>query len=574
MESDSEAPSPEEKDDNPVVLIGSDGDLPIRIKNHFVQVGTGEGKSVTVAVSAILLSLLGFEVDVVCYSEYLTDRDKGSFKHLIDAFGLSRKIAYGTFKTISEKFINQRGSIREGVLSMISGEATDINQFANRCNIARRVLLVDEVDVFFDDSIYPSYYRPALLLVGPEVTAFIKELWAFHKGGNSSTLTAASIMQWPAYIACRDRYKGWEFVIEESVPYLIFGLQYFDNPWHIYHVDPVRSRIGYKEFDGIFYSTVTSYTMFAYFKEHENGNITEAALDCNIYISGNCGKFSYAALPKMYDSILGVSGTLQELNKSQKKVLREEYNVKRATYLPSVYGSNKLNFDANSTGAIKITNVVEYFKEIVSEITLQIRGKFKDRAVLVFFETKKKLDDFLASSAMIQLRGQVRVIREEDTAADREQAVRQAVTSKSITLMSRDFGRGTDFICFDDDLDASGGVHVVQTFVSMDVSEEKQIKGRTARQGNHGSYSLVLLDTDLEAIGMSIDMIRKSEASGTRYTVIDRVRRAKCETTFNKGLASLESARLKHENSVAFLQALYLNDIPTARKYLKTNFRS
>jgi glycosyltransferase involved in cell wall biosynthesis len=40
----------------------------------------------------------------------------------------------------------------------------------------------------------------------------------------------------------------------------------------------------------------------------------------------------------------------------------------------------------------------------------------------------------------------------------------------------------------------SGGVHVIQTFVSEDISEEVQIKGRTARQDNKGSFGMVLLE--------------------------------------------------------------------------------
>jgi hypothetical protein len=40
---------------------------------------------------------------------------------------------------------------------------------------------------------------------------------------------------------------------------------------------------------------------------------------------------------------------------------------------------------------------------------------------------------------------------------------------------------------------------VLQTFFSDDISEEThQIQGRTRRQGRAGSYSIVLLDTDLE----------------------------------------------------------------------------
>jgi SecA DEAD-like domain len=404
----SKIPSPEVMAIGHEVKEESGSDLLTKIKNHVVQIGTGEGKSVTVAVSAIVLAL---EVDVVCYSQYLTDRDLKSFEYMFDAFRLKRLISYGTFNAISEKFINRRGDVRAGVMSIISGVKNGVSQLADRCTAVPRILLVDEVDVFFDENIYSSCKRPVLTFRGPEITALIKELWKFHKRGDRNDLTVACIMQWPVYNACRVIYKGWEFLIDKSLSWLINGLKTFDSFRFIYHVDVAGNRIGLKEFDGIKYTFVCYRIMFAYFKEHENGKISKAGLESNICLYGACGQFSYAALPKMYDSILGVSGTLQELNTSQKKLLREEFDVKHATHLPSVYGSNKLTFDANASCAIKITNAVEYHKEIVNEISLQIRGKFKDRAVLVFSETKKAVDDFLASAAMTELRGQVRVIR-------------------------------------------------------------------------------------------------------------------------------------------------------------------
>jgi len=55
-----------------------------------------------------------------------------------------------------------------------------------------------------------------------------------------------------------------------------------------------------------------------------------------------------------------------------------------------------------------------------------------------------------------------------------------AKTPGAITLMLREFGRGTAFKCFDRRMLKDGGVHVIQTFFSLDLSEETQIKGRTA----------------------------------------------------------------------------------------------
>lgn len=57
-----------------------------------------------------------------------------------------------------------------------------------------------------------------------------------------------------------------------------------------------------------------------------------------------------------------------------------------------------------------------------------------------------------------------------------------------MTLTTRSFGRGTDFICRDESVEKVGGVHVILTFVPEMNSEFIQIQGRTARQGNKGSF--------------------------------------------------------------------------------------
>jgi preprotein translocase subunit SecA len=118
------------------------------------------------------------------------------------------------------------------------------------------------------------------------------------------------------------------------------------------------------------------------------------------------------------------------------------------------------------------------------------------KAVLVFFETLPRLNEFY-KFAKRSLGPHAAKITEETSALDKEGNISAAVTSGRITLLTRAFGRGTDFICYDDRLQANGGIHVIQTFFSFNKSEEIQIKGRTARQGNVGFFSLVLLNEDL-----------------------------------------------------------------------------
>ena len=40
-----------------------------------VQLKTGEGKSIVVAISAVVFALLGADVHIACYSKYLNARD-------------------------------------------------------------------------------------------------------------------------------------------------------------------------------------------------------------------------------------------------------------------------------------------------------------------------------------------------------------------------------------------------------------------------------------------------------------------------------------------------------------------
>jgi len=82
--------------------------------------------------------------------------------------------------------------------------------------------------------------------------------------------------------------------------------------------------------------------------------------------------------------------------------------------------------------------------------------------------------------------------------AEKEFVIQRAATAGQITVSSAVFGRGTDFFCKDETVETNGGVHVVQAFLSAELSEEIQIQGRSARQGKKGTYSMVLLEKDLE----------------------------------------------------------------------------
>lgn len=110
------------------------------------------------------------------------------------------------------------------------------------------------------------------------------------------------------------------------------------------------------------------------------------------------------------------------------------------------------------------------------------------RPVMVFFDSSKALLAFYDSPPMKSLQQMTRVVTESTPKHEKDGLFLKATEAGAITLMIREFGRGTDFKCYDRRVLNDGGVHVIQAFFSADYSEEIQIKGRCARQGADGSF--------------------------------------------------------------------------------------
>ena len=188
-----------------------------------------------------------------------------------------------------------------------------------------------------------------------------------------------------------------------------------------------------------------------------------------------------------YERILGVTGTLSSLGDFEKTIIKNEYNIREQTLMPSLYGKRDANFDL---GVHFEQGKDNYFRKIAHEAKQMCES---DRATLIFFDNEERLREFESSygqslSADSVTSGNVEHI---------DHYVKQATRSRKVTLFPRVFGRGLDFRCYDKKVLAQFGVHVIQTFLSEDVSEEIQIKGRTCRQGNPGSYKMILLAEDL-----------------------------------------------------------------------------
>lgn len=550
----------------------------LKVSNHFVQLGTGEGKSVVLAIASIVLALSGYSVDCACYSEYLSKRDYDDFHFLFQRFRVEKHITYGTFNVICENFLNSLGDIRANVCSLVeSGQTlTKINHGRSSgkkgsarssrgviSNVRPRVLIIDEVDVFFSPQFYGRPYNPLARLRSFEVSDLIKHLWSISKkfssldGSGIRRQITAQIKESAQFNICLQKYSKWGDLLHECVKSMVGDLLTFES--HEYKVE--NGRITYKDNDRRTDKICVGYkTMFAYFKHFDTGEIDATALEDSICLFINCGAFAYSEIPKLYTNVLGVTGTLETLNDPEKQVLENDYHVNMSTIMPSVYGDRRLRFQCNSSDDLIILRPEVYSTEIglVKEIKKRMIGQnSQPRPVLVFFENLRLMEEFRGCSAFRSLRDNALTLTEETD--NRQDVIRRAIEPGRVTLLTQELGRGTDFVIFSDEVRAAGGVHVIQTFVAEDLSCETQIQGRAARQGEDGSFSMVILSTDLEKYGIEGDQIQTLIDGAQMYNEIDNKRRHQFAANYATRTQFVEDVAKLHAKSQKFLEGLLTN---------------
>merc|ERR1719473_1925710 len=216
----------------------------------------------------------------------------------------------------------------------------------------------------------------------------------------------------------------------------------------------------------------------------------------------------------MFRHIFGVTGTLdtERLPPQMHEILKEYAGIEVFTYCPSMFPESKRDWQPKNQAYVKVAkNVDEHYHFIVDEIDRRLLATtdMKDkRSVLVFFRTRQEVVAFLNSPYFAKHKAKASVLSEltAASAANRDHIITSATRQGQITLATRVFGRGTDFKINDNRMEIAGGLHVISTFFSRDISEEAQMMGRSARQGDHGSFSLVML-SKIEDMDVTADVV-------------------------------------------------------------------
>lgn len=383
----------------------------------------------------------------------------------------------------------------------------------SRMNNQNEILLVDEVDVFFGKDFYGQTYNQVTYLSTPEIISIIKKIWNMR--ANRPTLSVISGSQ--EYRSLISQFSSWGFLIDNEIKLMCSQVNSFNKP--AYEYNNQLDLVGYLEHDSVSYSKSYGYrTVFAYLHEFDKGNVrsehTSKFEEKHLHMQISCGQFSYANINPA--CILGVNGTLSKLTNYENDIM-SRYNINQYSIAPSVYGTKDLVFDSPDTGITIAVNKSDYFKGIVDCINNISRtndvSRKKHRSIIVFFENYERMEEFRTSEFFRAVIENTSVNRlSENTPKDaRDYIIKKAATVGQVTLSTKVFGRGTDFISRDSALNQAGGTHILQTFFSEMLSEEIQIQGRTSRQGQKGSYGMILLLEDDLIEGKNKIMIPKND---------------------------------------------------------------
>jgi hypothetical protein len=285
-----------------------------------------------------------------------------------------------------------------------------------------------------------------------------------------------------------------------------------------------------------------------------------------------CGEFSFAQIIHQYLRVYGVSGTLP-VSEEDRHIVENVYKITKRTVVPSIFGESCLKFAAEADTHVE-PDVSNWHMSVAKETLAQMkRCEVGSRAIVICFETIEALQAFedapFGGKALDAEDGvKVQRITEMEDDKTKNRRIDKASGQGVITYITRALGRGTDFFCRDGTVLENSGVHVLQTFWSIDESEQIQIMGRTARQGQVGSYSLVLCRKHLERLGVEPDDLQKWMDGNTVHASLRAASNQLCAEAKAPRVVSAADCFKRHAETIA-MYGMAITDADFERKMAK-----
>lgn len=470
----------------------------VMLKGMIAEMETGEGKTLTATLTAATVALSGIPVHVITVNDYLAKRDAELMKPLYDALGLSvgiilqdmspeeRKNAYAndityctnnelTFDYLKDQIVI--GSNPNRIRMLLERVYGSHGKSSNLLLRGLHFAIIDEADsVLIDEARTPliisnpvsqegeeRVYQQALELAGKlqedkhyQIDTRERQIYFTDSGKDElRELTEELDGIW------RGRQRREELTLKALSALLLFhkDKHYIINDGKVQIVDEFTGRVmGDRSWEQGLHQMI----------ETKEG----------VELTGQretLARISYQRFFRKYLYLSGMTGTASEVASELWAVYRL-FTVKVPTH-----ARNKRKYQHKRVYA----NANEKWKAVVRRIETIHKTQ---RPILV--GTRSVEDSELLSNLLTEKNLPHRVLNARQ---DKEEAdiISDAGTKGKITVATNMAGRGTD-IKLQDGISTIGGLHVILTERHESKRIDRQLFGRCARQGDHGSVDEIL----------------------------------------------------------------------------------
>ena len=471
---------------------------------HIAEMATGEGKTLTATSPTFLRSLPGRGVHVITVNDYLADRDAEEMGAVYRMLGMttgciqtdmedddrrhaySRDITYGTAKEMGFDFLRDRLKKGADPMSIPWRRLSELSAGQSEEPVQRGhyFALVDEADsVLIDDAMTPliigfprsnQLAYSSLLKWADQLVPELKrwEDYIYEENRRAAYLTDAGCRRVlfhpkPSWLASFDA----ERLYAAAEKALVANLAYRLDRDYIIHEDEIvivdestgRPMEGRKWQEGLHQAI----------EAKERVPITEETV--------SAASVTVQTYFRNYAFLGGMTGTAWQARRELKKVYRT-----KVTPIPT----NRRCIRRGLPFRI-FTTMEKKFLAIRDDL---VAMRDSGRAILV--GTPSVRDSEWIAHLLREADVPHEVINARATAREAE-IVSQAGLPGKITIATNMAGRGTD-IKLSQDVKDAGGLHVIATALHTSKRIDRQLVGRSARQGDPGSFQFYLsLEDDL-----------------------------------------------------------------------------
>ncbi|CDW77534.1 protein translocase subunit seca [Stylonychia lemnae] len=446
------------------------------------EVYTGEGKTLIIALWAVIQAIRGFKVDIISSSSDLAERDYLESKNIYLQYGLVSEI-------ICDDLANQQEEIRPARYQahIVFGDIGSFERdyLLDTSLIGKSVrggrttgcLIVDEIDSSLLDKGESTLYLSHKIAELSCLKNLYVQIWAaIHaKGNNNGTQEDINVVVESLKIRINQK--------NIKIPNILKSLvlkklnEYVSNAFtakkmnlndpYILNMRQKNGRVVVmdKETGVEQKSTQWSNGLHQFLQLKHQDRLTQESFRA-VFISNL--KYFQNYNGKIY----GLTGTLG--SKVERKLLSDLYSLKFFN-LPRFTLSGYVQYDPIIIPSLQVQ--LNMIKIIIQDIAIN-----KKRPILFICENVSSvllLEQFILGFYLNVFK---RISADEklEIGSEKELIGGEVIVATNIS------GRGTD-LRISDDVSKLGGLHVVVTFVTSNIRIEEQAFGRTARKGQQGS---------------------------------------------------------------------------------------